>query len=71
MLYNTVGCVMKKILILFLSISFSQILVLSIKAENLNRIDDSELNTSTGTKWIITGMEPMNETYEIGVKTTF
>ncbi len=34
-------------------------------------IDDSDLNTSTGTKWIITGMEPMNETFEIGIKTTF
>ena len=34
-------------------------------------IDDSDLNTSTGTKWIITGMEPMNETYEFGIKTTF
>jgi len=34
-------------------------------------IDDSALNTSTGTKWIITGMEPMNETFEFGIKTTF
>ena len=34
-------------------------------------IDDSDLNTSTGTKWIVTGMEPMNETFEIGIKTTF
>ena len=34
-------------------------------------IHDSDLNTSTGTKWIITGMEPMNETFEIGIKTTF
>ena len=34
-------------------------------------IDDSDLNTSTGTKWIITGMEPMNETFEFGLKKTF
>ena len=34
-------------------------------------IDDSTLNSSTGTKWIINGMEPMNETLEIGVKVAF
>jgi hypothetical protein len=34
-------------------------------------IDDSTLNTSTGTKWIVSGMEPMNETLEIGVKVAF
>jgi hypothetical protein len=34
-------------------------------------IDDSSLNKSTGTKWIVTGMEPMNETLEIGVKVAF
>ena len=31
-------------------------------------IADSTTNTSTGTKWIITGMEPLNETFEIGIK---
>ena len=34
-------------------------------------IDDSTLISSTGTKWIINGMEPMNETLEIGVKVAF
>jgi len=34
-------------------------------------IDDSTLNQSTGTKWIVNGMEPMNETLEIGVKFAF
>ena len=34
-------------------------------------IEDSTTNTSSGSKWIITGMEPLNETYEIGVKALF
>ena len=34
-------------------------------------IDDSDLNVSTGSKWIIAGMEPMNETFELGIKIAF
>jgi hypothetical protein len=34
-------------------------------------IDDSTINTSTGTSFIITGLEPHNETYEVGVKFAF
>ena len=34
-------------------------------------IEDSTTNSSTGSKWIITGMEPLNETFEIGFKIFF
>jgi len=34
-------------------------------------IEDSTTNSSTGSKWIITGMEPLNETFEIGFKRFF
>ena len=34
-------------------------------------IEDSTLNQSTGSKWIITGMEPLNETFEVGFKRLF
>ena len=34
-------------------------------------IEDSTTNSSTGSKWIITGMEPLNETFEIGFKRLF
>ena len=34
-------------------------------------IDDSTTNTSTGSRWITTGLEPHNVTYEIGVKYAF
>ena len=34
-------------------------------------IDDSTTNTSTGSRWISTGLEPHNVTYEIGVKYAF
>jgi hypothetical protein len=32
---------------------------------------DSTLSKSTGTKWIVTGMEPMKETLEISFKSAF
>jgi hypothetical protein len=34
-------------------------------------IDDSTTNTSTGSRWSTTGLEPHNVTYEIGVKYAF
>ena len=34
-------------------------------------IEDSTTDSSTGSKWIITGMEPLNETFEIGFKKKF
>jgi len=34
-------------------------------------IGDSTTNTSTGSRWITTGLEPHNVTYEIGVKLAF
>ena len=34
-------------------------------------IEDSTTNTSSGTKWIISGLEPLNETFELGVKFVF
>ena len=34
-------------------------------------IEDSTTNTSSGTKWIISGLEPLNETFEIGMKSAF
>ena len=34
-------------------------------------IEDSTTNSSTGSKWIITGMEPLNETFEVGFKRLF
>ena len=34
-------------------------------------IEDSTTNSSTGSKWIITGMEPLNETIEVGFKRLF
>ena len=34
-------------------------------------IEDSTTNTSAGTKWIVSGMEPLNETFEIGIKFAF
>ena len=34
-------------------------------------IEDSTTNSSTGSKWIVTGMEPLNETFEIGFKRLF
>ena len=34
-------------------------------------IEDSTTNSSTGSKWIVTGMEPLNETIEVGFKRLF
>jgi len=34
-------------------------------------IEDSTTNTSKGTRWIVTGMEPQNETFELGIKYAF
>ena len=34
-------------------------------------IEDSTTNTSKGTKWIVSGMEPLNETFELGIKYSF
>lgn len=34
-------------------------------------IDDSTKNISTGSRWVTTGLEPHNVTYEIGVKYAF
>ncbi len=34
-------------------------------------IADSTTNKSKGSKWIVSGMEPQNETLELGVKFSF
>ena len=59
--------------------NFFNNIILIVKSDNLNDAGlylgvhyyDSTLSKPTGTKWIVTGMEPMKETLKIGFKFTF
>ena len=70
---------MRKFISFLLVITFLKISFSIAKSDNLNDAGlysgvhyyDSTLSKSTGTKWIVTGMEPMKETLEIGFKSTF